>query len=61
MCALVSYVCDLRVHVGIECEECTCGLALDVDLVNAGFECELCSLFGKGSSVCLSMLNTGFA
>ena len=53
MCVFVSYVCDLRVHVGFECEECICGLVLDVDLVNAGFECELCSLFGKGNRVCL--------
>ena len=52
VCSL-SFVCDLFVGGGFECEHVCVGMVLNVDVVNVGFAFEFCSL-GR-SSVCLNL------
>ena len=45
-CVLFQF-CLRCVDVDFGCEYCSPGLTLNVDLVNVGFEFELCSLFWR--------------
>ena len=45
VCSL-SFVCELRVDVGFECDECIMGLVLIVSLVNVGVAFKCRALFG---------------
>ena len=55
VCSL-SFVCELRVDVGFECDECISGLILNLSLMDGGLGCDLWSLRAGGrSSFCLRL------
>ena len=47
VCSL-SFVCELRVDVGFECDECISGLILNLSLMDGGLGCDLWSLRAGG-------------